>query len=153
MADRQVTFIDTDDNSLIVRFKADRIQLVVVDSEPELDGAELRGFASAVFAAYVGGPLAERLAASRIKIDLVRDELARRGAHELVAALDGSLRVIADIADAMTATTAAVAVPPATDDDHADELGTWTFGTGARTRRPRLSDGEPLEWRARYAAR
>jgi len=115
MTERQITFIDVDENPLVVWLKPDRIQLFVVDSEPELESTELRAFATALFAAYVGGPLAQRLEAARAKIDDVRDRLATAGgARELVAALDGSLRVIADARDAMSAASRAVApVAPA----------------------------------------
>ena len=109
MADREITFIDVDENPLVVWLKEDRVQLVVFDSQPELEADELRGFATALFAAYVGGPLAQRLEAARAKIDGVRDQLAATGgARELVAALDGSLSVIADARDAMSAATRAV---------------------------------------------
>jgi hypothetical protein len=112
MADREITFIDVDENPLVVWLKEDRVQLFVVDSQPELEANELRGFATALFAAYVGGPLAQRLEAARAKIDGVRERLAATGgSRELVAALDGSLSVIADARDAMSA--AARAVSPA----------------------------------------
>jgi hypothetical protein len=150
MADRQITFIDTDDNPLIVRLKEDRAQLVVVDGEPELEAAELRGFATALFAAYVGGPLARRLAASCDKIDRVREHLARTGgADELVAALDGSLRVIADIADAMTAATAAVSSSeePAPQPTPKVEYRVAAALRKSR-RRPRISEGCRPTWGA-----
>jgi hypothetical protein len=148
MADRQITFIDTDDNPLIVRFKEDRAQLVVVDGEPELEADELRGFATALFAAYVGAPLARRLAASCDKIDYVREQLARTGgADELVAALDRSLRVIADIADAMTAATTAISSSdePAPPPKPAVEYRVIAALRKSR-RRPRISEGSRPTW-------
>jgi hypothetical protein len=153
MADRQITFIDTDDNPLIVRLKEDRAQLVVVDGEPELEAAELRGFATALFAAYVGGPLARRLAASCDKIDYVRDQLASTGgADELVAALDRSLRVIADIADALTAANTAVSSceEPAPQPRPAVEYRVAAALRKSR-RRPRISEGSRPTWGARDA--
>jgi hypothetical protein len=109
MTERQITFIDADDNPLVVWLKHDRVQLFVVDSEPELEAAELRGFATALFAAYVAGPLAKRLESAHAKIDHVREHLAATGAgDELVAALDGSLFAIDDVRDAITATRIAI---------------------------------------------
>jgi hypothetical protein len=54
MTERQLTFIDVDENSLVLWLKEDRIQLRVVDSRPELEADELRAFASILFATYVG---------------------------------------------------------------------------------------------------
>jgi hypothetical protein len=107
MTERQITFIDADENPLIVRLSHDRAQFFVVDSEPELEAEELRGFATALFAAYVAGPLARRLASAHDKIDRVREHLAATGAaDELIAALDGSVAAIDDVRDAITATGA-----------------------------------------------
>jgi len=113
MTDRRITFIDVDENPLVVWLKDDRVQLFVVDSEPELAGAELRGFALVLFAAYVGTTLTTRLASARKKIGGVRDQLAATaGADELLAALDGSLSAIEDVAQVMTAVEAAIAPGP-----------------------------------------
>jgi hypothetical protein len=110
MTERQITFIDTDENPLIVQLKHERVQLFVVDSEPELEACELREFATALFAAYVAGPLARRLEAAHAKIDQVREHLAATGAaDELIAALDGSLAAIGDVRDAITAERAGLA--------------------------------------------
>jgi hypothetical protein len=107
MTERQITFIDVDENPLIVHLKDDRVQFFVVDSEPELEAAELREFAKAVFAAYVAGPLAKRLASAHDKIDRVREHLAATGAaEELIAALDGSLAAVDDVRDAITSARA-----------------------------------------------
>lgn len=109
MTERQITFIDADDNPLIVLLKHERVQFFVVDSEPELEAAELREFATALFAAYVARPLADRLGSALAKIDLVREHLAATGGgDELLAALDGSLMAIADVRDAMLAERVAI---------------------------------------------
>src|SRR4051812_50214031 len=63
--ERQLTFIDVDENRLELWLKPDRIQLVVIDSRPELEAGELRRFASVVFAEYVARDLADRLAPAR----------------------------------------------------------------------------------------
>lgn len=104
MADRRITFTDVDENPLVVWLKEDRVQLFVVDSRPELEAGELRGFALALFAKYVGGELAARLESAREQIGGVRDALASAAAADaLIAALDGSLSAIADVQQAMTA--------------------------------------------------
>lgn len=120
---RLLTFIDVDENRLELWLKPDRVQLVVIDSRPELEAGELRRFASVVFAEYVAPDLADRLAAARSRLQEARDR-ARGGdpaagapggapigpaadparGGELVAALDGALRAIEDLA-------AAVAIP------------------------------------------
>src|SRR5215470_7909478 len=90
MTERRLTFIDADENPLVVWLKEDRIQLFVVDSRPELEANELRGFAVALFATYVGAQLATRLDSACKKIGSVRDKLAATaGVDELLAALDG----------------------------------------------------------------
>lgn len=110
MTERQITFIDVDENPLVVQLKHDRVQFFVVDSEPELEAAELREFATALFAAYVAGPLARRLEAAHAKIDHVREHLATAGgADELVAALDGSLLAVDDVRDAIVRVRAGMA--------------------------------------------
>lgn len=104
MADRRITFTDVDENPLVVWLKEDRVQLFVVDSRPELEAGELRGFALALFAKYVGGELAARLESAREKIGGVRDALASTAAADaLLAALDGSLSAIEDVQQVMTA--------------------------------------------------
>jgi len=149
MTERQITFIDVDENPLVVWLKPDRVQLFVVDSEPELESTELRAFATALFAAYVGGPLAQRLEAARAKIDDVRDALATAGgARELVAALDGSLGVIADARDAMSAASLAVApIAPAAPEP--TPLFSAARGAGRRKKPPRgqrAGEGPLLGW-------
>ena len=104
---RRHTFIDVDENRLELWLKQDRVQLVVIDSRPELEAAELRRFASVVFAEYVGHDLAARLAVARARLCEVRDRAADRAlGDELTATLDGALRAIEDV-------VAAVAVPAA----------------------------------------
>jgi hypothetical protein len=98
---RQLTFIDVDENRLELWLKPDRVQLVVIDSRPELEAGELRRFASVVFAEYVARDLADRLEAARGRLQEARD---RAPGGELIAALDGALRAISDLA-------AAVAIP------------------------------------------
>ncbi len=121
--ERQLTFIDVDENRLELWLKPDRVQLVVIDSRPELEAGELRRFASVVFAEYVARDLADRLAAARSRLQEARDRArggdpavgapsgdagpggpAAAAAGELVAALEGALRAIDDLA-------AAVAIP------------------------------------------
>jgi hypothetical protein len=119
--ERQLTFIDVDENRLELWLKPDRVQLVVIDSRPELEAGELRRFASVVFAEYVAPDLADRLATARGRLQEARDR-ARGGEPaagapggaaigrdaaapgELVAALEDALRAI----DALAA---AVAIP------------------------------------------
>jgi hypothetical protein len=114
MADRRITFIDADENPLVVSLKDDRVQLFVVDGEPELAADELRGFALALFATYVGPALTTRLAAARTNLGGVRDALVAAGATDAVlAALDGSLRAIEDVAQGLTLAGAAVTPDPA----------------------------------------
>jgi len=98
---RQLTFIDVDENRLELWLKPDRIQLVVIDSRPELEADELRRFASVVFAEYVARDLADRIAAVRGRLREVCD---RASGGELGAALAGALGAIDDLA-------AAVAIP------------------------------------------
>ncbi len=107
MTERRLTFIDCDENPLVAWLKEDRVQLVVIDSRPELAAGELRRFASALFATYVGAQLAARLEAARTKLSGVRDQLAvTTGDGELRAALDDSLAAIEDAMRVMTASTA-----------------------------------------------
>jgi hypothetical protein len=112
MTERQLTFIDVDENSLVLWLKKDRVQLRVVDSRPELEAGELRAFASVLFAAYVGGPLVARLEAACGQLAEVRDQLASSGADEQVAVLAGSLRVIGEVAAAIAGVRAAIAPAP-----------------------------------------
>ena len=98
--ERQLTFIDVDENRLELWLKPDRVQLVVVDSRPELEAAELRRFASVLFAEYVTRDLADRLAAARNRLQEARDRAGGGdpASGELVAALDGALSAIDDLA-------------------------------------------------------
>ncbi|HEX2688988.1 MAG TPA: hypothetical protein VHN14_20335 [Kofleriaceae bacterium] len=113
MTERRLTFIDVDENPLVVWLKEDRIQLSVIDSRPELEAGELRGFVVALFATYVGAQLATRLDSARKKISSVRDKLtATAGVDELIAALDGSLNAIEDVKHVITAAGTVVAREP-----------------------------------------
>src|SRR5262245_52370683 len=100
--ERMHTFIDVDENRLELWLRPDRIQLVVVDSRPELEAGELRRFASAVFTEYVARDLAAQLDAARLRLREARD--LAPGAGALGAALDGALR-------ALDGAAAVVAVP------------------------------------------
>jgi hypothetical protein len=136
MTERQITFIDVDENPLIVRLKHDRVQFFVVDSEPELEAAELREFATALFATYVAGPLARRLEAAHAKIDQVREHLATTGgADELVAALDGSLLAVDDVRDAIMAVRVSM-VPVGASDQHAEAPVISAVTVTGRPRKP-----------------
>jgi hypothetical protein len=142
MTERQLTFIDVDENSLVLWLKEDRVQLRVVDSRPELEADELRAFASILFATYVGPPLAARLEAARAQLDGVRARLASGDAGERaaeVADIEHSLRAIEDVA-AVIAGVRKLAPPAAT-------------AASAPARRPRKSgrgrragEGDPPEW-------
>ncbi len=103
MTERDLTFIDLDENPLVVRLKRDRIELSVYDSHPELAAGELRAFASALFAEYVGPHLVIRVVAARARLLAARDAHAA-GAHEVsqLAALDGALRALDDVTRVMT---------------------------------------------------
>jgi hypothetical protein len=112
---RQLTFIDVDENRLELWLKPDRIQLVVIDSRPELEAGELRRFASVLFAEYVARDLADRLAAARGRLQEARDRAVGGGPAvgapsgpaadpapgDLVAALDRALRAIDELAVAV----------------------------------------------------
>jgi hypothetical protein len=112
MEERQLTFIDTDENSLVLWLKEDRVQLRVVDSRPELEAGELRAFASVLFAAYVGGPLAARLEAACAQLAAVSDQLAASGAEAQAAAMTGPLGAIREVAAAFAGVRAAIAPAP-----------------------------------------
>src|SRR4051812_3133763 len=60
--ERQLTFIDVDENRLELWLKPDRVQLVVIDSRPELEAGELRRVAAGGFAEDVAPDLAAPLA-------------------------------------------------------------------------------------------
>ena len=113
--ERQLTFIDVDENRLELWLKPDRVQLFVIDSRPELEAGELRRFASVLFAEYVARDLADRLAAARGRLQEARDRVgggdpgagassghaAAPAPGELVAALDRALRAIDELAVAV----------------------------------------------------
>jgi len=110
---RQLTFIDVDENRLELWLKPDRVQLVVIDSRPELEAGELRRFASVVFAEYVGRDLVNRLDVARGRL---QDARARTRRGELIAALDDALCAIDQLAAAIPAPLPAGAVPDLADD-------------------------------------
>jgi hypothetical protein len=152
MTERQITFIDTDENPLVVWLKPERVQFFVVDSEPELEAAELREFARTVFATYVAGPLARRLESAHDKIDRVREHLAATGAaDELIAALDGSVLAIDDVRDAILGGRIATGplAAPATPGEEAPVISAVTV-TGRRrkpTRGMRAGEcGDRIGW-------
>jgi len=162
MADRRITFTDVDENPLVVWLKEDRVQLFVVDSRPELEAGELRGFALALFAKYVGGELVARLESAREKIGGVRDALASTAAADaLLAALEGSLSAIADVQQVMSAADAASApvcspepAPPPPEPASLPEPTTCSIlplTAGGWRRKPTRGkpvreDGAPLGW-------
>ena len=111
MKERQLTFIDMDENSLVVSLKPDRVQLSVVDSRPELEAGELRAFATALFTEYVGPPLATRLEAARARLLALRDPQVVTGAAT-AEAIDGALRALDEVAQAISSTRAASAPEP-----------------------------------------
>jgi hypothetical protein len=128
--ERMHTFIDVDENRLELWLRPDRIQLVVVDSRPELEGSELRRFASVLFAEYVARDLGDRLGAARLRLQEARD----RGGDDLAGVLDGALQAIDDL-------TAAIAVPepepdPAAPQMRATELSASEERPGNRPYRP-----------------
>jgi hypothetical protein len=105
--ERMHCFIDVDENRLELWLRPDRIQLVVVDSRPELEAGELRKFASAVFTEYVARDLAAQLDAARLRLREAR-ELAVAAITAITpgaaGAFDAALRAIDEAA-------AAIAVP------------------------------------------
>lgn len=99
MKDRQLTFTDRDENPLTVRLKQDRIELSVVDSHPELEAGELRGFIAALFAEYLGPHLVQRIAVARERVEAARGKRGRAAEDALVravSALDDVLEVMTD---------------------------------------------------------
>jgi hypothetical protein len=147
MEERQLTFIDTDENSLVLWLKEDRVQLRVVDSRPELEAGELRAFASVLFAAYVGGPLAARLEAACTQLAGVRDQLAASGAQEQASAMAGSLSAIREVAAAFAGVRTAIAPAP---EPAPPPTAPARARAPARTRKPRgwrAGEGEPFRRR------
>jgi hypothetical protein len=131
---RQLTFIDVDENRLELWLKPDRIQLVVIDSRPELEADELRRFASVVFAEYVARDLADRLAAVRRRLLEVCD---RASGAELGEALAGALGAIDDLAQAV-AIPEPLPVPVEVDPEADDEPAPLPHGApGAPAEPPR----------------
>jgi hypothetical protein len=133
---RRHTFIDVDENRLELWLKQDRVQLVVIDSRPELEAAELRRFASVMFAEYVGHDLAARLAVARARLCEARDRAADRAlGDELTATLDGALRAIEDVVAAVAVPAALPEpelVPQDEDEDDADAERADAAAAGAR---------------------
>jgi hypothetical protein len=150
MEERRLTFIDTDENSLVLWLKEDRVQLRVVDSRPELEAGELRAFASVLFAAYVGGPLAARLEAACAQLAAVRDQLAASGAEAQAAAIAGPLGAIREIATAFAGVRAAIApAPEKAPAPTASRPAPAPVRAPARSRKrrgQRAGEGDPLAW-------
>lgn len=107
MTERGFRFLDVDENHLELWLKQGRVQLVVIDSRPELEAGELRRFAAVLFAEYVGRDLADRLAAARCQLADARD-----AAGDPRAALDGALRAIDELTAAMTVPASAQLIAP-----------------------------------------
>jgi hypothetical protein len=99
MTERGLTFIDVDENRLELWLKDDRVQLVVIDSRPELEAGELRRFASILFAEYVERDLSARLDTARLRLQGARDRAA--GGDPAGGAVD-ALHAIDDLATALT---------------------------------------------------
>jgi len=148
MTERQLAFIDTDDNLLELWLKDDRVALCVVDSRPELEAGELRAFASVLFATYVAGPLITRLGATQATLGELRDRLLAIGGNEqMLAALDGSLRPIAEVTRAIAGLPPA---PPVEPDLPVAPKAAQTAGLPGRRRRPvvprRAREGSAAGW-------
>jgi len=91
MTERQLTFIDVDENRFELRLKPDRIQLTVIDSRPELEAGELRRFASVIFTEYVGRELVARLAAAREALHAAHDRFAGGAIDDALRAIDSAV--------------------------------------------------------------
>ena len=116
---RQLTFIDCDENRLELWLKPDRVQLVVIDSRPELEAGELRRFASVMFAAYVAPELARRLDAAQLRLREARAQAAAPGG-ELAAALDAALAALGELAAAVAIPAPVVELPEPDDELEAE---------------------------------
>ena len=151
MTERQLTFIDVDENSLVLWLKEDRVQLRVVDSRPELEADELRAFAAVLFATYVGPPLAARLEAARAQLDGVRARLLSGDAGELVAEvaeMERSLRAIEDVAAVITGVRK-LAAPPCGPEQPAPPAPPAPIAPAPRPRKRRslrAEEGDPPGW-------
>ncbi|HSR99316.1 MAG TPA: hypothetical protein VLM79_19830 [Kofleriaceae bacterium] len=150
MEERQLTFIDTDENSLVLWLKEDRVQLRVVDSRPELEAGELRAFASVLFAAYVGGPLAARIEAACAQLAAVGDQLAASGAEAHAAAMTGPLGAIREVAAAFAGVRAAIAPAPEKAPDPAPAASrpapSRASAPPRKRRGQRAGEGDPPAW-------
>ncbi|HEX4417016.1 MAG TPA: hypothetical protein VH165_03910 [Kofleriaceae bacterium] len=141
-----IAFTDVDENTLVVRLRDERIQLSVVDSRPELEGGELRGFATALFNTYAAAPLVEQLADARGKLAALRGKLAKLAPEEeegaaLVAGLEDALRSVDAVRRVLSApvTEARPRKPPPIPD--------YTpIGRRKRTRRFRASESPGMGW-------
>ena len=91
MTERQLTFIDVDENRFELRLKPDRIKLTVIDSRPELEAGELRRFASVIFTEYVGRDLVARLAAAREALHAAHDRFAGGAIDDALRAIDSAV--------------------------------------------------------------
>lgn len=133
--ERLLTFIDVDENRLELWLKPDRIQLVVIDSRPELEAGELRRFAAAVFVEYVGRDLAARLARAERALCAARERAAGGGA-ELAGAIDGALRAIGEAAAAVAVPVPEAMMVPDTEPDDIAAVAPPLAPPGARPGSP-----------------
>lgn len=143
MTERQLRFIDVDENFLVLWLKEDRVQLRVVDSRPELEAGELRAFASVLFAEYVGGPLVARLEAARDQLAGLRDRLGQGSADE-IAAYESSLRAVGEVAAAIAGVRKAIAPPAEPVSSPASQPS--PAGPAPRKRRAREPRGPRWGW-------
>jgi len=106
--DPSVTFIDVDENKLVLWLQRDRVRLGVIDCRPELEAGELRRFASLLFSTYVAPALAVQLAEVRAQLGDVRAQAGAPGAQD--AALDRAGRAL-DAIDDLLATAVRASGP------------------------------------------
>jgi hypothetical protein len=146
MKERLIAFTDVDENTLVVRLRDERIQLSVVDSRPELEGGELRGFATALFNTYAAAPLVDQLGDARGKLVALRGKLAKLAAapaegSALVAVLEDALRSVDAVRRVLSApvTEARPRKPPPIPD--------YTpIGRRKRARRFRAGESPGMGW-------
>ncbi|HEY0189747.1 MAG TPA: hypothetical protein VGC42_01410 [Kofleriaceae bacterium] len=149
--ERVITFMDADDNTLLVRLAHERVQLAVIDSRPALEGGELRAFASALFRAYVAPPLASQLAeaASQLAALEAGPGLAAAQRAQLAAARRAIEAVQGSLAEAEPAEPGHQRAPAWLDPACAPARDPACAPARAKRRKPRTfraSDGELLDW-------
>jgi hypothetical protein len=128
---RLIVFTDTDDNTMLVHFGDDRLQLSVIDSRPALAGHELRRFAAELFRAYAAAPLRARIADAEAVLD-------RAAARKLPARARDA---IADARAAVAAVHAELTRPPPAEQGAAE-------AADRRRRKPRpnrVSECQPVK--------